>query len=70
MMEVPNASSFTYKCFRAAKATAMAAEGESLGAILTADEGRSHAFAAYVDEGEIDAARVLLTTLENESDEK
>lgn len=39
LLEVPSASAFTFKCFRAGKATVVAAEGDGLGTILTAGSG-------------------------------
>ena len=59
----PDVAKFTLKAFRAGKATALAASGKSLGAILQAGEWRSSAFMSYVDTDVVDAAQILDQTL-------
>ena len=56
---VANAQVYTLKCYRAGKATALAASGESIGAILQAGEWRSAAFLSYVDEEVVDERQLL-----------
>ena len=60
-----------WKCYREGKATQMAADGESLGAILTAGEWRSRAFLNCVHETAADALRFLEDTVDasDESEE-
>ena len=58
-LKIPLASAFTLKSFRAGKATAMAANGDGLAAILQAGEWKSAAFLRYVSETEIDRMRML-----------
>ena len=60
---------FTLKAFRAGKATALAAAGHSVGHILLAGEWRSRAFLRYIDEEVIDAAQLLVQTLETSDNE-
>ena len=50
VLTVQDAHLFTFKAFRAGKATAMAASGSSLGLILAAGEWRSAAYLHYVNE--------------------
>ena len=66
----PDVSKFTLKAFRAGKATALAASGKSLGAILQAGEWRSSAFMSYVDTDVVDAAQILDQTLGASDDEE
>ena len=55
----------------AGKATAMAAAGETLAAILEAGEWRSHAFLRYISETELDKKRLLQQSRqEDEEDEE
>ena len=63
LTDTPQAASYTLKAFRAGKATALAAEGKSLGQILQAGEWRSSAFLSYVDTDVVDQAQLLDQTL-------
>ena len=56
---------FTWKMFRAGHATSLAAEGKSLGQILSAGEWRSTAVLSYVDEDTVDASEFLNLVLED-----
>ena len=65
-LEIPLADAFSFKGFRAGRATAMAAAGDSLASILQAGEWRSAAFLHYVSETEIDKQRILQYALEED----
>ena len=56
---------FTFKAFRAGKATALAAAGKSIGTILRVGERRSSAFLAYVDEDVVDVVQLLSLAVDN-----
>ena len=56
---IPEPQRYTLKAFRAGKATALAAAGRPIGAILQAEEWRSAAFLAYIDEQEVDQAQLF-----------
>ena len=66
---VANAEAFTLKSFRAGKATEMAAQGNSLGAILEAGEWHSRALLNYVDPGVADHVQILKQTVDGSDDE-
>ena len=61
----PKAKKYTFKSFRAGKASAMAGEGFTLGQILEAGEWRSRAVFNYLDVDAIDAAEVLRQTIDH-----
>ena len=69
MLGVLEAQQFTWKSIRAGRATQMAAQGFTLGAILTAGEWRSAAVFKYLHESDIDAAEVLRQALDVSDDE-
>ena len=69
ILQIGGAEKTTLKCFRAGKATAMAAEGRGLGEILTAGEWRSKAFLRYIDEDMVDAAQLLSEAIEQSDGE-
>ena len=56
---VPNFRKFGFRAFRAGRATAMAAAGEPLAAILQAGEWRSAALLRYISETELDRKALL-----------
>ena len=58
-LEVDSPEQYTLKMFRSGHATALAAEGKSIGHILQAGEWRSAAFLSYLDEDTVDAAQVV-----------
>ena len=68
-LQVPKPMGFTFKAFRAGKATAMAAEGDGLAAILQAGEWRSSAFLHYLCETEVDRHRLLQHAFDEDGDE-
>ncbi|CAK0812009.1 unnamed protein product [Prorocentrum cordatum] len=68
-LRVQEAEQYTFKAFRAGRATALAAAGKSVGSILTAGEWRSAAFLAYVDEDIVDKAQLLNAALEESGGE-
>ena len=59
LLKVENYDAFTWKGFRAGKATAMTAAGDGVGEVLAAGEWRSRAFLAYIDEDTIDKTRLV-----------
>ena len=59
MLGVESAESYTLKCFRAGKATALVLSGSTLAAVLEAGEWRSRAFLNYVDANRVDAQLAL-----------
>ena len=59
-----SAGEFTFKAFRAGRATELAANGASIGTILEAGEWRSRTFLNYVDTGKVDAAQLLNRVIE------
>ena len=63
LVNAPEPSGFTLKTFRAGRATALAAQGKSLGTILQAGEWRSSAFMNYVDMDTVDNSQLLNQTL-------
>ena len=65
-LQVPRATAYTLKAFRAGKATTLALEGAGIAAILAAGEWRSQAFLRYVSETEIDKSRALQCALEED----
>ena len=65
---VESAERFTLKPFRVGKATAMAAAGETLAAILAAGEWRSSAFLKYISESELDRQRLLEDAIMEDED--
>lgn len=65
-----NPTSFTWEGFRAGRASAMAAAGDSLGQILEAGEWRSRAYLNYVDENVVDATRLLEQSVMSSDDEE
>ena len=67
-MKVVGASGMTWKAVRAGHATAMAAEGCTLAAILEATEWRSTAFLNYVDANVADESEILRSALQVELD--
>ena len=69
LTDIPQATSYTLKAFRAGKATALAAEGKSLGQILQAGEWRSSALLSYVDTDIVDQAQLLDQTLAQSDEE-
>ena len=69
LSHTPSASNFTFKAFRAAKATALAAAGKSVGTILQAGEWRSAAFLNYVDTDVVDQAQLLDQAMVHSDDE-
>ena len=69
LSQVPAAPEYTFKAFRAGKATALAAAGKSVGTILQAGEWRSAAFLSYVDTDVVDQAQLLDKAL-GQSDEE
>ena len=70
LLAVGGAQKFSFKAFRAGKATEMAATGSTLHQILSAGEWRSAAFARYVDEDIADSAQLLRCTIDASSDEE
>ena len=62
-------TSMSWKGFRAGKASCMAAQGCTIGEILTAGEWKSRALLAYVDEIVIDSAAMLQETMHESEDE-
>ena len=70
LSQVPSAPSFTFKAFRAGKATALAAAGKSVGTILQAGEWRSAAFLSYVDTDVVDQAQLLDQAMCQSEDEE
>ena len=66
-LKVANPEDFTFKMFRAGHATALAADGKSLGHILAAGEWKSTAVLSYIDEDAVDAA-VFIDVMLAESD--
>ena len=62
-------TSMSWKAFRAGKASCLAAQGCSIGEILTAGEWKSRAFLAYVDETVIDSAAMLKESMQESEDE-
>ena len=69
-LQVDKPSGFTLKAFRAGKATAMAAEGDGLAAILQAGEWRSAAFLHYLCETEVDRMRLLQHAIDDDAEEE
>ena len=65
---IAKAQKFGFKAFRAGRATAMAAAGEPLAAILQAGEWRSAALLRYISETELDR-KALLAAAFNVEDE-
>ena len=63
LCRAPNHAAFTLKAFRAGRATQLAAQGKSLGAILQAGEWRSSAFLSYIDTDAVDSLQLLDQTL-------
>ena len=72
ILKAENVEEYTLKMFRAGKATAMAAEGASLGMILAAGEWRSNAFLNYVNEEKAEtlACKASMDTKEMEAAEQ
>ena len=70
LSQVPSAPEFTFKAFRAGKATALAAAGKSVGTILQAGEWRSAAFLNYVDTDVVDQAQLLDQAMVQSEDEE
>ena len=67
---VVNWSLYTLKSFRAGRATAMAASGDTLASILQAGEWKSSAFLNYISESEVDRVRMLdHAMMDDEEDE-
>jgi len=64
----PNPAAFTLKAFRAGRATEMAAQGNSLGAILAAGEWKSAQFLRYVDTDMVEQKVLFERALESDSD--
>ena len=62
-LKVPDATKVGLKAFRGGKATSMAAEGDTLAAILECGEWRSTALLKYISETEIDRKRFLAQSL-------
>ena len=69
LSHTPSAPNFTFKAFRAGKATALAAAGKSVGTILQAGEWRSAAFLNYVDTDVVDQARLLDQAMDQPDEE-
>ena len=69
LLGAKGAAQMGWKAWRAGRASAMAAAGDSLEEILTAGEWRSIAVLNYLNESQIDASRMLLDAVE-ESDEE
>ena len=65
----PAALEYTFKAFRAGRATALAAAGKTVGEILTAGEWKSAAFLNYVDTDVVDQAQLLDKVVEQSDDE-
>ena len=63
------ASKVGFKAFRAGRATAMVAAGETLAAILQAGEWRSAAMLRYISETELDKKALLEAAFNVEDDE-
>ena len=70
MLSVPGAPEFTLKAFRAGHATALAAAGHSLAAVMAAGEWRSMAALRYIDTDAVDQAQLLATTIEAFDDDE
>ena len=68
-MKVVGGSCMTWKALRAGHATAMAAPGCTLAAILEAGEWRSTAFLNYVDSNVADESEILRSAIQSELDE-
>ena len=69
LCHTPSAPEYTFKAFRAGRATALAAAGKTIGDILTAGEWKSAAFLSYVDTDVVDQAQ-LLDQVVDQSDEE
>ncbi len=69
LLEVPAASRFTWKQFRASRATQLARDGVPLADIMKLGEWKSRAVARYLDEEVLDARRVI-ELVTNESEEE
>ena len=65
---VADPSRYTWKAFRAGKASAMAAAGQPLPKILQAGEWRSAAVLHYVDHDLLDAAAFLQELSDDDDD--
>jgi hypothetical protein len=63
------AESLTLKAFRAGKATAMAAAGHGLGAILEAGEWRSKAFLKYVEVDTFDQSPLFKECVDTDTED-
>ena len=59
LLSVEHSGEFTLKAFRAGRATAMAAEGANMTAIMQAGEWRSWAALRYIDADQVDQAHVM-----------
>ena len=59
LLMVPGADKFTFKAFRAGKATELAKAGATLGSILLAGEWKSSAVTRYIDEDALDAPALI-----------
>ena len=69
LLGVEGAQAFTLKAFRAGRATAMAAEGANMAAILQAGEWRSWSALRYIDPDQVDQAHVMRTLIAASDDE-
>ena len=70
LLGIEGAKHFTWKSFRAGRATEMAAQGFTLDSILAAGEWRSAAFARYIDTDQADMQQVLRRALQHSEDEE
>ena len=69
LLGLPHVEAVGWKAWRAGRATAMANEGCGISSILMAGEWRSHAFARYLDEAELDPGLLLGRTLDASDEE-
>ena len=65
----PTAEQFSFKAFRAGRATELAQLGYSLSFILQAGEWKSSAFLRYIDEDAVDHSTFLTAAIEDGEDE-
>ena len=63
------AEMLAWKSWRAGRAICMAAQGDSLGTILTAGEWKSAAFLKYIDEDAVDKMRMLHSSVDSSDEE-
>jgi hypothetical protein len=68
LLEIPGASTFSLKAFRAGRATELALKGVPIGKILQAGEWKSSAFLRYIDEDTVDHASFAHEILESDDE--